>query len=394
MSPRARVVITGLGAVTSAGRGVEPFWRACVEGRGELRPISRFDATAYGCPPAGEIPTLDRTGENPVAGYALEASREALDQAGLASNVDAASMGIVLGTCLGETGVTFERLRAGASASRSGRPDLGPVGFSAPTQKVAAAFGLAGPALTVSSACASGTAAMGLAADCIRRREADAMLVCGVDTLSRFVLSGFWLLRALTSTVVRPFDRRRDGLALGEGAGVVLLESRDRALRRGATALAELLGSGSSGDAHHMTGPSPTGDGLVRTIRATLRDAQDSPDTIDFISAHGTGTRYNDRMETIAIKRAFGEHAYRIPVVSIKPVVGHTLGAAGTLDAIVSVKVLQEGIVPPTLNHAEPDPDCDLDYVTDRARHHVVRRVLSCSSAFAGNNSAVVMATP
>lgn len=396
MLSRKRVVVTGLGAVSAAGRGVGPFWRACVEGQSMLRPISRFDANEYGSPPAGEVPPGGNASENAVAEYTLDAVREAILQSGLSADMDTSSMGIVLGTCLGEAEAAFECLRANASETSrpAQRPVNRPLGFASPTERVAEAFGLSGPALTLSSACASGTSAMGVAADCIRRGEASTMLVCGVEMLSRFVVSGFWLLRALTSTVVRPFDRRRDGLALGEGAGVLVLEERDRALRRGATALAEVLGSASSGDAHHMTGPSPTGDGLVRAIEGALRDARDFPGKVDFISAHGTGTRYNDLMETIAIKRVFREDAHGIPVVSIKPVVGHTLGAAGALDAIVSVKVLREGVVPPTINYGEPDPECDLDYVPNCARSQPVRRVLSCSSAFAGNNSAVLMATP
>ena len=220
------------------------------------------------------------------------------------------------------------------------------------------------------------------------------MLAGGVDALSRFVVSGFWSLRALAAAEPRPFDRRRDGLALGEGAGIVVLEEREIALARGAPVLAELLGSGSSGDAHHMTAPSPTGDGVVRAIEAALSNAELEPRAVDFVSAHGTGTPFNDRMETIALKRVFSDHAWKLPVNSVKPIVGHTLGAAGALEAILCVQALRDGIVPPTINYRERDPECDLDYVPDRARRHTVTCALSCSAAFAGNNATLLVGRP
>jgi len=220
------------------------------------------------------------------------------------------------------------------------------------------------------------------------------MLAGGTDALSPFVLSGFGLLRALTTTQVRPFDRRRDGLALGEGAGVLVLEERARAEKRGAVILAEVLGGGSAADANHMTGPSPTGDGVARAMQAALADAGRPADSVDFISAHGTATPFNDRMETLAIKRVFGEHARRVPIDSIKPIVGHTLGAAGALEAILCVKAMQEGTVPPTINYDDPDPECDLDYVPNAARRLRVHCALSTSSAFAGNNAALLLGRP
>jgi len=365
-----------------------------------LRPIARFDASEFGSPLGGEVPGCspggERIGEELATDFALDAAREALQHAGLVAEASATSTGLVMGTCLGEAEVAFRWLRACAPGTRDREalPGGRPGGFAGASTRLAETLGLEGPVLTLSSACASGTAATGLAADCIRRGESDVMLACGVEILSRFVVSGFWLLRALASGPVRPFDRRRDGLALGEGAGVLVLEEREHALRRGACALAEVMGSGSSGDAHHMTGPSPTGDGMVRAIEGALRDARTSPDAVSFISAHGTATQYNDRMESIAIKRAFGERAFRIPVTSIKPIVGHTLGAAGALEAILSIKVLREGIVPPTINYGEPDPECDLDYVPNSARRHAASCALSCSSAFAGNNATLLLKVP
>lgn len=386
MSPRQRVVITGLGAVSAAGRGVEPFWRACVEGRSMLRQITRFDTSDYGTPAAGEIPQQDyenlmrANGRTEVAAACvLEAAAEALRQAGFHNAVPPRSGGVALGTCLGGAEAACGRLEGS---------------LFAPAVRLATRYGLAGPVVTVSVACASGTAAICLAADAIRRGESDVMLTGGVDVLSLFVVSGFWSLRALASGCVRPFDRRRDGLALGEGAAVVVLEGLAHAVKRGAFPLAEVLGGGTSGDANHMTGPSPAGDGVVRAIEAALRDARLDRGTVEFISAHGTGTPFNDRMETIAIKRVFGPLAPRIPVSSIKPIVGHTLGAAGALEAVLCVRLMQEGMLPPTINYGEPDPECDLDYIPNSVRRMSVRCALSCSSAFAGNNAALLLGAP
>ncbi len=368
-----------------------------------LRPVTRFEARDLGAPRAGEIladtftsvveEARSPTGATePAAALALAAARESLDHAGIVLSSLPPSSGVVLGTCLGGAEATFEWLRGQGQSSHPYRVSSGPL--SAPTDHLADAFGLGGPVVTLSTAGASGTAAVATAAECIRRGEADTMLAGGVDVLSRFVLAGFWLLRALASGEVRPFDRRRDGLALGEGAGILVLEEREQALRRGAAVLAQVQGSGSSGDAHHMTGPSPEGDGVVRAALAALRDGGCSPEKVDFVSAHGTGTRFNDRMETIALKRVFGEAAYRIPVDSIKPIVGHTLGAAGALEAILCVRAIGEAIVPPTIHYGEPDPECDLDYVPNEARRCRVRRALSCSSALAGNNAALLLEAP
>ncbi len=395
--------MTGTGAVSAAGLGVEAFWSACVDGRSTLGPATRLDLSDYASPRVGEVPTaafaaaIERGGTEPAAAFAVEAAAQATEQARLSGSSWAATTGAALGTCLGGADALFDRIRARASARAASARDV-PAGRSvscgalmAPAARLAREHDLRGPLLTVSIACASGTAAIGLAADCIARGEADRMLAGGVDALSRFVVSGFWSLRALAAGEPRPFDRRRDGLALGEGAGIVVLEDREIALARGAPVLAEVLGSGSSGDAHHMTAPSPTGDGVVRAIEAALSHAGLAPGAVDFVSAHGTGTPFNDRMETIALKRVFAEHATRLPVNSVKPIVGHTLGAAGALEAILCVQVLRDGIVPPTINYHERDPECDLDYVPGRARRHAVTCALSSSSAFGGSNATLLL---
>jgi 3-oxoacyl-[acyl-carrier-protein] synthase II len=380
---RRRVVVTGTGAVSAAGLGVEPFWRACVEGCSKLRPSERIDLSDYGSPRVGEVPLDAPRAAEPAAAFALAAVAQAIEEARLAGEPWPAATGVVIGTCLGGAEAWFER---------EGPISSGTLG--APAARIAREHALEGPTLSLSIACASGTAAIGLAADCIRRGEADRMLAGGVDALSRFVVSGFWALRALATGHTRPFDRRRDGLALGEGAGILVLEDRDVALARGAPLLAEILGSGSASDAHHMTAPAPQGDGVVRAIEAALRDAGLPRSAVEFVSAHGTGTTFNDRMETIALKRVFAEHASRLKVNSIKPIVGHTLGAAGALEAILCVQVLGAGIVPPTINYGERDPDCDLDYVAGAAQRHAVSCALSCSSAFAGTNATLLLGRP
>lgn len=395
MPGRRRVIVTGMGVVSAAGAGVAPFWRACTEGHSALRAITRFDASRYGTLKAGEVPLEPDTGTDGATAFALAAARESLDLAGCDPTNLPRHSGVALGTCLGDASSVFRWLSA--RHERREGADLPPLpsgSFSAPARGLAEAFHIEGPILTLSTACASGTAAIAQAAECIRRGEADLMLAGGADALSEFVVSGFWLLRALTPGVMRPFDRRRDGLSLGEGAGIVVLEERERALRRDAPLLAEIVGSGSSADANHMTGPSPTGDGVVRSIGSALRDAGRGPESVEFISSHGTGTSFNDRMETIAFKRVFGDRAFRIPVNSIKPIVGHTLGAAGALEAIMCVLAMREGVLPPTIHYGEADPECDLDYVPNIARRLPARCVLSSSSAFAGNNAALVLSLP
>jgi 3-oxoacyl-[acyl-carrier-protein] synthase II len=395
MSGGRRVVVTGMGAITAAGAGVETFWRACIEGRSALRPLRGTDFACFGEPLAGEVAEPLPALEERAAGLAIAATAEAIAATGYAGAGLPPASGIVVGTCLGGARSVFSWLDAGRRGEDPGHaPAPSSTWLACPASRLAAAHRLNGPVVSLSSACSSGAAAIAHATDCIRRGEADLMLAGGTDALSAFVVSGFWILRALTPTCVRPFDRRRDGLALGEGAGFVVLEELAHAAARGAILQAEILGSGSAGDAHHMTGPSPTGDGALRAMLAALQDARRTPDCVGFISAHGTGTPQNDRMEALAINRLFGVRAGRIPVNSIKPIIGHTLGAAGALDAILCVKILQEGVVPPTINSDEPDPACDLGDIPRSARRQRVRCALSTTSAFAGHNVSLLLGLP
>ena len=289
-----------------------------------------------------------------------------------------------MGTALGgvEEG---EKALAGDPRRRRLRGAL----YDAPGHALARWLGAAGPAITVSTACASGATALAVGADLLRQGEADAVVAGGYDILCRFVMRGFDVLRSLTRDVVRPFDRRRSGLLLGEAAALVLLvRERDA----GPTRLGTLLGYGSGSDASHIAAPDPAGRGLERAIRSALAQAGVAPGDVDLVSAHGTGTPINDRIETAVLKRALGPRALAIPVNSIKPSMGHTMGAAATLEAIMCLLASRHGLIPPTLHLEEADPECDLDYVPGQAREARPRICLSTSLGFGGCNAALVLA--
>ena len=292
-------------------------------------------------------------------------------------------MAVVVGTALGgvEEG---EKALAGDRSRRRLRDAL----YDAPAHDLARWLGATGPAITVSTACASGATALGVGADLLREGEADAVVAGGYDVLCRFVMRGFDALRSLTRDVIRPFDRRRSGLLLGEGAALVLLVREPDA---GRERLGALLGYGSASDASHIAAPDPTGQGLERAIRAALAQADVSPAEIDFVSAHGTGTPKNDPVETMALERALGPRARGIPVNSIKPGMGHTMGAAATLEAIMCLLASRHGLIPPTLHLEEPDSRCELDHVLGRARVSRPRISLSTSLGFGGCNAALVL---
>ena len=264
--------------------------------------------------------------------------------------------------------------------------------YDGPTRNLARWLGAEGPTLTVSTACASGATALGMGADLLRSGLVDVVVAGGADVLCRFVQRGFNVLRSLTRDTVRPFDRRRSGLLLGEGAGIFILERAESARARGAPApFGFILGHASTADGAHITAPDPEGRGLELAIRSALAEAALDPRAIDFVSAHGTGTPANDRVETAVVKRVLGAHAYRVPVNSIKAHLGHTMGAAATLEAMMCLMAGRHGLVPPTLNHEEPDPDCDLDYVPGRARPCRPRVSLSTSLGFGGCNAALIL---
>jgi 3-oxoacyl-[acyl-carrier-protein] synthase II len=376
--------MTGCGVQSPVGLGVPAFWEALLGGRSAARAIARFPADDLTPNVAAEVAwddgDVDRAGA-----LALRAAAEALADAGFDPGaVDPARLGIALGTTLG--GMAIFEAWEGASTTVAG---IDRVPYYAPAVRLARHVGARGPVATPQLACASGTHAVALGASWIRAGRADVVLAGGTDLLCRFVVAGFNCLRA-TSDTARPFDRRRKGLVLGEGAAVVVLESDAHARARGARVRAWVSGLGAAADAIHMTAPDREGAGAARAIRTALDDAGATPADVAFVSAHGTGTPYNDAMEAAALTRVFG--AGRVPVDSIKGAIGHTLGAAGALEAVVCARVLETGLVPPTSGLEDVDPACaSLDLVYGEPRRVDARTVVSTSSGFAGANAALVL---
>ncbi len=399
--PSRRAFVTGCGAVSPLGCGVAAFWRGLLAGRSALAPIRSFDTTGLTNTLAGEVPDFlpaqhlsdDEAGRlDRISQYALAAAREALHDAGLdLAQTDRTRAGVIAATTLGgmPLGEAYQRSRH-AGAPFAARQLLH-LPYAATATRLARALGVRGPVVSPSIACASGTHAIGLAFELIRCGQGDVFVAGGAEIVCHFVVSGFNSLRATTANAVRPFDARRDGRAIGEGAAMLVVESAAHARARGAAVDIEAAGGGLSRDAVHKTAPARDGAGAARAMRAALRDAALAPHESDFVSAHGTGTVYNDAMEMAAIGAVFGEAAPRLPVNSIKGAIGHTLGAAGSFEAIMCVRVLAEGVLPPTAGCEQLDPACALDIVRSQPRRQAVRRVLSTSSAFAGNNAAIVL---
>jgi len=400
MSPGRTAVVTGAGALSPLGPGVVAFWDGLLAGRVALGPIRGFDTTGCTNDIAGEVAgfsaddtigidaarRLDRLSQ-----FALAAANEALRDSGLdLSRLDRTRVGVVLATTLGGMllGEAYHRRRPGDAFDTR---QLLHMPYYAVSARLARDLGVRGPVVSPSIACASGTHAIGLGLELIRLGHADVLVVGGVETLCPFVVHGFNCLRATTGDTVRPFDARRDGLLLGEGAAVLVVEAAAHAAARGVPADVEVAGTGLSGDAAHITAPARDGAGAARAMQGALDDASLTADAVDFVSAHGTGTVYNDAMEMAAIASVLGRRVSQVPVNSIKGVIGHTLGAAGTFEAIMSVRVLQTGLIPPTVNCEELDPACPLDVVRATPRRHRVQTILSTSSAFAGNNAAIVL---
>ena len=377
-------VVTGCGVVSPLGVGVRAFWDGLVAGRSAIAPIERFPVADLDPRSAAEVRELD-IAEDRATAFARRAADEALADAGLAPGaIDPCRLGVCLGTTLGGMEL-FERWIANGAVAA---PDRIP--YYAPAVALARGLGSRGPVATPQLACASSTQAIALAADWVRLGRADVVVAGGTDLLCRFVVSGFNSLRA-TAEIARPFDAARRGLVLGEGAAVVVVEDARHAERRGAAVRARIAGVGCAADAVHMTAPDREGGGAIRAIDAALADAGIPPRAVGFVSAHGTGTPYNDAMEAVALARTFGRR--RVAVNSIKGAIGHTLGAAGAFEAVMCVQVLAAGVIPPTAGLETVDPACaDLDLVRGAARPHDVDAVLSTSSGFAGTNAALVLA--
>lgn len=401
--------MTGLGAICPIGLDPDGVWAAAAAGASGIGPITRFDPAGFETTFAGEVQGFD---PQSIVGrkearrmdrfmqFAVAAAIQAGEMAGIAvDTVPPECIGTLIGTGMGG----LETLEQGAETLlRSGPARLGPffVPMMLPNMAsgvTAIAIGSKGPNFAPISACASAAHAIGEGAAMIRRGDADVMFAGGGEApITRLGIAGFNAMGALSRRNVeperasRPFDAQRDGFVLAEGGAVLVLEDRDHAVHRGATILAELTGYGTTEDANHMVQPGPGGEGAARAIGIALRDAGLAPPDIDYINAHGTSTQLNEKLETQALKTAFGDHARRMPVSSTKSMTGHLLGAAGSLEAVLCVKAIAHQCVPPTINFEVPDPDCDLDYVPNKARPVALRHVLSNSMGFGGHNVALI----
>ncbi|MGH9798300.1 MAG: beta-ketoacyl-[acyl-carrier-protein] synthase family protein [Candidatus Polarisedimenticolia bacterium] len=399
---RRRVVVTGCGVVSALGENAADTWAGLLAGRVGIGPITLFDASrdrthtaAQAIEPARAdllLGAKDRRRASRGDRLGLLAAFEAVWDAGLELvRIDRRRAGVFLGG--GGSGLPqAEEYVRTLHVRGTARPTLAYGFFPAVTAgRIATALGFGGPATTLTNACSSSTIAIGLGAEAIAAGGLDVALAGGAEPLSRTTFSGFNALRLVDPDPCRPFDRDRHGLSLGECGAFLLLEGRDRALRRSARIYAEVAGHGMSADGHHPTAPDPTGDGMARAMRAALRAAGVRPQEVDHVNAHGTGTAQNDRAEARAIHAVFGERAPSIPVVSIKGMVGHCLGAAGAIEAFAAVMSLHEQVIPPTAGLTAPDSDCALDLVHGAARRAPLAVALSNSAAFGGNNGSLVL---
>jgi 3-oxoacyl-[acyl-carrier-protein] synthase II len=410
---KTRVVITGSGAVTPLGNDLQTTWAALKAGRSGIAPLSRFDASSFPSRIAGEVRGFDprmfmnakeARKTDPFIHYALAAAFMAVEDSRLSITPPAAlRTGVLVGSGRGGV-ITNERnfLAFMAKGHRAVSPYYTPMTLvNMASGFIAIKLGAKGPCLDVSTACATGTHAIGEAMKIIQRGDADVMIAGGTEAaLSPLVLAGFCQAKALShrndapEKASRPFDRDRDGFVLAEGAGVLILEELRHAEKRGAEIYAELAGYGLTSDAFHYTRPDPEGEGAARAMTLALTDAGMQPEEIVYVNAHGTSTVSNDAIETLAIKRVFGTHAKKLAVSSVKSMLGHMLGAAGAVEAAVTVLAIRDGIIPPTINYGAPDPACDLDYVPNHARTQAVGAALSCSLGFGGANGALIFRVP
>lgn len=404
-----RIVVTGMGVISSLGLDPDTLWANLLAGETRAGPITRFDASEFLVQIACEtndfnpLDYMDRRDARRLdrfAQFAVACSAQAVEQACLhidASNAD--RIGVVFGTAIGG----LETIQAGYEALFS----KGPMRVSPLTGammlpdmasgQIAIMFGVRGPNHCVVSACATGNTALGEAVEMIRRGDADVVIAGSSDApMTPFALAAFHRTGAMSTRnddprhASRPFDAKRDGFVFGEGAGAMVLESLEHARARGAKPLAEIAGYGSSNDAFHISAPAEDGIGAVLSMQRALERAGIRPEDVDYINAHGTSTVLNDLSETRAIKKVFGEYAYRVPISSTKSMTGHMMGAAGTVEGIVCIKTIESGIIHPTINYEYPDPECDLDYVPNEPRRADVRIVLSNSFGFGGHNATIV----
>jgi 3-oxoacyl-[acyl-carrier-protein] synthase II len=384
-----RVVVTGIGLVTPLNpfESCAEFWRSLCEGRDAVRkiPAPLLNGDRKWLMADIDMPEHVRP-EDKICHLASAALEMALKDSAIAG---CPSAGLCLGTVLGN--ILSKETRCLVKNRRTDSMSSDREQLSYLAAYLSAKFNLSGTCLTISTACASGTDAIGVAARKISDGQTEIMIAGGADVLSDFALFGFNALQALTHDKVRPFDRNRTGLALGEGAAFLVLESERHASRRGANIYGRILGYASRADAHHLTAPHREGRGLAEAASIALKTAAVGPGAIHYINAHGTGTSYNDLMETVVIKKVLGKHAYSVPVSSTKSMLGHSFGAAGAIEAICCLLAINNNRIPPTINYEDQDPECDLDYVPNRFRYHDVQIAMSFSAGFGGQNSVLVM---
>ncbi|APG26711.1 beta-ketoacyl-[acyl-carrier-protein] synthase II [Syntrophotalea acetylenivorans] len=404
-----RVVVTGLGVVSALGTGVEKNWDALMTGRSGIDRITRFDASEFPTQIAGEVKDFDATNYMPkkeikkmdlFIQYALAAAEEAMEDSGLqVTEENAERVGVLVGAGLGGLPAIEKYHQA---MLEGGYKKISPffipmlITNLAPGQ-ISMKYGAKGPNVSSVSACATGTHSIGDAYHIIARGDADAMIAGGAEsTITPLAIGGFNVMRALSTrnddpqTASRPFEKNRDGFVMAEGAGILVLEEYEAAKARGAKIYGEVCGYGLTSDAHHLTAPAPGGEGAARCMKMALKNGGIAAEDVDYINAHGTSTHFNDLYETMAIKTVLGDHAYKTMVSSTKGMTGHALGAAGGIEAAFALLTIDRGVVPPTINYQEPDPECDLDYVPNEARQAEVKVALSNSFGFGGTNASLL----
>jgi 3-oxoacyl-[acyl-carrier-protein] synthase II len=405
-----RVVITGLGALTPVGNNVEDTWKAITDGRSGIDRICQFDPSDLLTQFAGEIKNFDPAAifgpkevrrMDRVMQFAMEVGCQALEDSEVLENgTDRERVGVALSSAIGGMTTLLEQHHVFETrGARRISPFMIPkILVDSPAARLAIEYGLRGPSMSVVSACATGTNAVGESFEMIARGAAEVMITGGAEATSHpFIIAGFNVMGALSTRnddpqgACRPFDATRDGFVISEGGAALILEELEHAKQRGATIYAEIIGYGTSVDANHMAAPLESGDGATLAMKNALKRAGISPSEVGYLNAHGTSTKLNDKAETLAIKTVMGEHAYNMAVSSTKSMTGHLLAGAGALEALVCVKVLQNGIIPPTINYNVADPACDLDYVPNEARRTPVRIAMSNSFGFGGHNATLLL---
>ncbi len=404
-----RVLITGLGVLSPCGNTIDEYWKSLSNGKSGLGPITRFDSTEFSVKIAGEVKgfnadefiekktqrRMDRFTQLAVAASAMAVADSELDF----EKQDRNRIGVILGSGIG--GIETHERQCFILKDRGPR-GVSPFYIPMMITDIAPGYvsimhGFKGPNYAITSACASATHAIGESFKTIQRGDSDIIFTGGSEAaVTQISISGFANMKALSTNndkpaeASRPFDRDRDGFVLGEGAGIVILESEKSALKRNAKIYGEIVGTGFTADAHHITEPAPKGEGAVRSMSLALKEAGMRPDEIDYINAHGTSTPYNDRTETVAIKTVFEDYAYKVPISSTKSMTGHLLGASGAVELIASLLAMKYGCIPPTINYTTKDPDCDLDYVPNTARKQEIRSILSNTFGFGGHNASLI----